>query len=277
MRKYAVLVIVMVGSCLLFLTGYNQQAKKVHMPDMLSFAHRGASSVAPENTRAAFAKGVELQADFLECDVHLSKDGELVIMHDDRVDRTTNASGYISDFTLAELRQLDAGSTYSKEFAGESIMTLDELLEEFYHQVGLLIELKNPQAYPGIEEKVATLLLGYEDVSSIILQSFDVESMRKMHELLPDLQVGVLIRPTDSFLSAKSIEDLTSFATFINFNVSFINKRMVDKIHAQGGKVLVWSKKDKRLLAKAHKYGVDGVITDFSNWPTNDPIYLVQE
>lgn len=277
MRKYVVLVIVMIGSCLLFLTGYNQQSKKVHMPDMLSFAHRGASSVAPENTRAAFAKGVELQADYLECDVHLSKDGELVIMHDDRVDRTTNASGYISDFTLAELRNLDVGSTYSEEFAGESIMTLNELIEEFYEQVGLLIELKNPQAYPGIEEKVVSLLLEYEDVSSIIIQSFDVESMRKIHALLPDLQVGVLIRPTESFLSTKSIEDLTSFATYINFNVSFVNKRMVNKIHDQGGKVLVWSKKDKKLVTKAQKYGVDGVITDFSNWPMDDPIYLVQE
>lgn len=267
----------MVGACLLMLVGYNDQTKRVHNPDMVSIAHRGASGFAPENTRSAFSKGVELQADYLECDIHLSKDGELIIMHDEKIDRTTSGSGFIKDYTLAELRELDAGSSFSEEFQGEQIMTLNELLDEFYEQIGLLIELKYPENYPGIEERVVSLLKNYEDLSSIIIQSFDVDSMKKIHTMLPELEVAVLVHPSESILSAKKLDELTSFASYINFNVSFLNKRMVDKVHERGGKVFVWSKKDKKLVAKAQKYGVDGIISDFTKWPIDEPIYLVQE
>ena len=277
MRRHHLLCMAFVGACLFLLVGFNDQMKRVHNPQMMSIAHRGASGLAPENTRSAFHKAVELRADYLEFDVHLSKDGELVIMHDERIDRTTNGSGYIKDLTLPELRLLDVGGLFSEDFRGESIMTLNELLEEFYDQVGLLIELKNPQSYPGIEEKVVALLMDYDDISSIIVQSFDVESMRKIHTLLPEIEVGILIHPSESILTAKKLDELTSFASYINFNVSFLSKRMVDNVHERGSKVLVWSKKDQRLVAKAQKFGVDGIISDFSTWPTDEPIYLVQE
>ena len=94
--------------------------------------------------------------------------------------------------------------------------------------------------------------------------------MRKVHGLLPDVHIAVLMKPTGLLLSSKKIEDLTSFATYIN-------KRIVDQIHSYGGKVLVWSKKDHLLIAKAFRYGVDGIITDFSKWPTNDSNLLVRE
>jgi len=277
MRKHNVVCMAIIGACLFLLVGFNDQTKRVHNPNLLSIAHRGASSLAPENTRSAFNKAVELRADYLECDVHLSKDGELIIMHDDKIDRTTNGSGYIKDLTLDELKVLDAGVAFSNEFQGEPIMTLNELLEEFYDQIGLLIELKNPQSYPGIEEKVVSLLMEYDDISSIIIQSFDVDSMKRIHTLLPEIKVAILVHPSESLLSAKKLDELTSFASYINFNVSFLSKKMVDNIHERDSKVLVWSKRDKRLVSKAQKFGVDGIISDFSIWPTEEPIYLVQE
>ncbi|MCG7345727.1 glycerophosphodiester phosphodiesterase [Sporosarcina sp. ACRSL] len=277
MRKHSLFCLAIVGACLFLLVGYNDQSKKVHHSKMISVAHRGASSLAPENTLAAFHKAVELRADYLETDVHLSKDGELIIMHDDKIDRTTNGSGYIKEMTLAELKELDAGGTFGREFEGESIITLNELLEEFYDQVGFLIELKNPKNYPGIEEKVVELVKDYYEFSSIIIQSFDADSMMKVHTLLPEIEVAVLIHPSESLLSAKRLDELTSFASYINFNVSFVSKRTVDNVHKRGSKVLVWSKKDKRLVSKAQKFGVDGIISDFSAWPTDEPIYLVQE
>ena len=244
---------------------------------MVSVAHRGASGYAPENTHAAFEKGLELGADFLEFDVHLSKDGELVIIHDDKVDRTTNGSGFVKDFTLEELKKLDAGGKFHKDFKGEQIITLEELFDDFYGKIGLLIEIKKPEIYPGIEEKVVALLEEYNDISSVVVQSFNVESMRKMHKLLPELQIAVLMKSTAVLPSSKGIQDLTSFATFINFNVSYVNKRVVDQVHKHGGKVLVWSAKDLRSVNKAYQYGVDGIITDFSSWPSEDSIFLAKE
>ncbi|WP_318616462.1 glycerophosphodiester phosphodiesterase [Sporosarcina sp. YIM B06819] len=268
----------LVSACLLLLVGFNEHPpKQVEMTGMISVAHRGASSYAPENTQAAFQKGLELGADFLECDVHLSKDGELIIMHDDKVDRTTNGKGFIKDYTLAELKELDAGVVFDPSFSGEKIITLDELLDEFYGEIGLLIEIKKSSLYPGIEEKVVALLEKHGDVSGIIVQSFDIESMRKIHSLLPELQIAILMKPSTLLPSTKRIEDLTSFATYINFNVSYINKRMVDRIHTYGGKVLVWSKKDQQLIAKAFQYGVDGIITDFSQWPVEEATFIARQ
>jgi glycerophosphoryl diester phosphodiesterase len=277
-KKKASCLTSLVSACLLLLVGFNEHPpKQLEMTGMISVAHRGASSYAPENTQAAFRKGLELGADFLECDVHLSKDSELIIMHDDKVDRTTNGTGFVKDYTLAELKELDAGITFGDSFSGEKIMTLDELLEEFYGEIGLLIEIKKSSLYPGIEEKVVELLKKYGNVNGVIVQSFDIESMRKMHSLLPELQIAILMQPSTLLPSSKRLEDLTSFATYINFNVSYINKRMVDRIHAYGGKVLVWSKKDQQLISKAFQYGVDGIITDFSQWPVEEPTFLARQ
>ena len=197
-------------------------------------------------------------------------------MHDDKVDRTTNGSGYVKDFTLAELKELDAGGKFHSSFAGEKIITLNELLDEFYGETGLLIEIKKPAMYPGIEEKVVALLSEYKNLNGIIIQSFDIESMRKMTMLLPDLEVALLMKPSVQHLSSQKISDLTSFATYINFNVSYVNKHVIDQIHNQGRKVLVWSTKNQRWVDKAYQYNVDGIITDFSIWPVEGPIQLVQ-
>ncbi|KAA0942115.1 glycerophosphodiester phosphodiesterase [Sporosarcina sp. ANT_H38] len=272
------LVFVFVSICMLLLVGYEARPfKAVDINGMISVAHRGASNYAPENTQSSFRKALELGADFLECDIHLSKDGELIIMHDDKVDRTTNGSGYVKNFTLAELKELDAGGEFHSSFAGEKIITLNELLDEFYGETGLLIEIKKPAMYPGIEEKVAVLLNEYKDLDSIIVQSFDIESMRTMNKLLPELEVALLMKPSIQSLSLQKIIDLTSFATYINFNVSYVNQRVIDQIHNQGGKVLVWSTKDQGWVNKAYQYGVDGIITDFSIWPVESPIQLVQD
>ena len=196
------LLFVFVSICMLLLVGYEARPfNHVEMNGMISVAHRGASNFAPENTQSAFRKALELGADFLECDVHLSKDGELIIMHDDKVDRTTNGSGYVKNFTLAELKELDAGGKFHASFAGEKIITLNELLDEFYGEVGLLIEIKKPSMYPGIEEKVVALLSEYKDLNSIIVQSFDIESMRKMNTLLPELEVAL----TDETIHSISV------------------------------------------------------------------------
>ncbi|MFB1081768.1 glycerophosphodiester phosphodiesterase [Jeotgalibacillus sp. JSM ZJ347] len=270
--------ITFIAACLILLVGYiSQPVKDVSVEGLISVAHRGAASYAPENTHAAFQKGIELGADFIEADVHLSKDGELIIMHDESVDRTTNGSGLIKNMTLEELKGLEAGSHFHPDYYGEPVITLNELMESFYGQVGLLIEIKHPALYPGIEEKVVEVLSQYPATESVIVQSFDIDAMKRIHELDSDLQIAVLMKASFVPVSLWQLDDLTSFATYINFNISSVVKRTVDEIHARGGKVLVWSKKDKRLIQKAVSYGVDGIITDFSRWPVEEDVQAVTE
>ena len=119
---------------------------------IMNIAHRGASGYAPENTLAAFDKAVEMQADYIEIDVQLSKDDLPVVIHDDTLDRTTNGTGNISAYTLQELKSLDAGSWFDKKYAGEKIPSLNEVLEMYGEKINILIELKSPELYPGVEE-----------------------------------------------------------------------------------------------------------------------------
>lgn len=269
----------LVGACMLLLVGYKEEYPTNYSiaDQVLSVAHRGASAYAPENTRAAFRKGVELGADLLELDVHLSKDGELIIIHDEKIDRTTNGQGFVSDFILTELKELDAGGKFHEDFTGEQLLTLDEVMDEFYGQIGLLIEIKKPFLNRGIEEKVVAVLRQYTDLSSIVVQSFDVESLKKIHKLLPELQIAVLMKPSVFLPSSKKIQDLASFATYINFNISYVNERIVSEVHRYGGKVFVWSVKDRKSADKAIQYGVDGMITDTLEWPIENVLYVVNE
>lgn len=103
---------------------------------MYTIAHRGASGYAPENTFAAFDIAAEMNADFIELDVQLTKDGQIVVIHDDKVDRTTDGSGFVKDFTLKKLQSLDAGSWYGAEFKGERIPLLEEVLKRYHSKIG---------------------------------------------------------------------------------------------------------------------------------------------
>src|SRR5512136_2058667 len=126
---------------------------------VLRVGHRGARGHAPENTLASFDLAVEMGVNVVETDVHLSKDGEVVLIHDHTVDRTTNGHGFVKDLTLAELKQLDAGAWFDPRFAGEGVLTLGELLAWAHNRVGVAIEIKNgPIYYPGIAEKIIRLL-----------------------------------------------------------------------------------------------------------------------
>ena len=158
------------------------------------YAHRGASAYAPENTEAAFRKALEMQAGGIETDVQLSKDGRVVVCHDENVDRVSNGSGYIKDLTLQELKALDFGSWFSDEFRGECILTLGELLVMLQEWDGILnIELKQgPMQYEGLEAKVVDILHDYNRIDKTIISSFNHYSLRTIKDLQPSLKIGLL-------------------------------------------------------------------------------------
>ena len=160
----------------------------------LIIAHRGASSRAPENTMASFRKAVELGADAIELDVHRSKDGYLMVCHDERVDRTSNGKGYIKDFTLRELKSLDAGRWIGEEFKGERMPLLEEVLElVLKNNILLNIELKNgPIFYEGIERDVINLVKNYGLVDETIISSFNHYSLLQVKGIEPRIKTGIL-------------------------------------------------------------------------------------
>jgi glycerophosphoryl diester phosphodiesterase len=200
----------------------------------------------------------------------VSKDGELIVMHDPTVDRTTNGTGYIKDLTLVELRSLDAGSFFDPEFAGEKIPTLSEVLDEFRGTIGILIEIKAPLLYPDIEEKIADELIKRNmhkpENGKVIVQGFYFPSLKEFHELLPEVPVGVLTQTNDQ-LTDEALEDYRTYADYVNPVLGTVTPELVERIHGEGMKTMAWTvgwrPEQTQPLLEAR---VDGIITDRIDW-----------
>src|SRR5690606_33452984 len=122
----------------------------------------------------------------------------------------------------------------------EKIITLGELLEEFKDEIGIIIEIKNPNLYPGIEGKIADQIK-QSRAENIIIQSFDVDSLKKIHQLIPQVPIGVLISRANHPLSEKKLDDISTFATYVNYNIKYLNAFTVSKIHKRDKKILAWT------------------------------------
>ncbi|MCM2578575.1 glycerophosphodiester phosphodiesterase [Streptomyces meridianus] len=241
-------------------------------------AHRGASAYAPENTLAAVDKADDLGITWVENDVQRTKDGELVVMHDTNLTRTTNvedvfpdrAPWKVSDFTLAEIKKLDAGSWFSAEYRNERVPTLEQYLDEVEdNDQRLLLELKAPELYPGIELQTLDELkregwLNRTHVSrKLIVQSFNADSVRTVHTLRSDVKTG--------FLGTPAVADLPKYAEFsdqINPNHGSVTPDYVDAVHAVKGvhgkpfELFTWTVNDVSTAARLADMGVDGIITN---------------
>src|SRR3970040_167766 len=162
------------------------------MPKPWLIAHRGASGTAPENTMAAFRRAIELGANFIETDLQLTRDAHLVAIHDVTLERTTNGHGTVRDHTLAELRQLDAGSWFSPEFAGEKIPTMDEIFGLAREaDVVFFLELKADVLW-GVEHKLAHALRQSGEAARTMVLSFHDRILANVHRLDPTLMTGFL-------------------------------------------------------------------------------------
>lgn len=229
----------------------------------LIFGHRGASGYAPENTLEAFQLAVQQGADGVELDVHLTRDGELAVAHDERVDRVSDGVGRICDMTLKELKKLRFNATHP-EYEGAQMPTLREVYE-LLKPAGLQInlEIKNGvYAYPGIEEKCLALAaeMGMED--RILYSSFNHYSMRRIKKLKPDALCGLLydcclINPWD-YAKAIGVDAL---------HPSFPELHLVpdecDKAHALGLQVNTWTVNDERYMRMCVDAGADIIITNY--------------
>lgn len=243
-----------------------KRGKRDHK-DVLVIAHRGASGYAPENTIASFDEAVRLGADFIELDIQLSKDGELVVIHDLTVDRTTNGSGEVKNYTFAELQTLDAGSWFHPKFAGEKIQKLTTILDRYKGKVGFFIELKSPSLYPGIEDKLAKILKGKQlDGDQVLIQSFDTAAIKKIRDILPHVKTGVLVKFSVKGVSNEDLRQLSTFVDFINPNKRLVTKSLVKRVHHYGMKICPYTVRDQGSVQFLLNTGVDGIVTDYPDY-----------
>lgn len=232
-------------------------------------AHRGATAYAPENTIAGFDLAVDMKADYIEIDVQRSKDGELVLIHDTTVDRTTNGTGKVGNLTFEQLQSLDAGSWKSAQFAGEKIPTFEEILDRYHVKVGILIELKAPELYPGIEEQVAEALkernLDKPQNEKIIIQSFNFESMKKMDQLLPIVPIGVLTS-NRAHTTPEALQEFATYADWFNPSYGIVTEELVNQVHSLGMQIGSWTVRSQEAADFLFEMGVDAIISDYPDY-----------
>lgn len=238
--------------------------------DISIVAHRGASGYAPENTMAAFEKALQMNSDYLELDIQMTNDGKLVVIHDPTVDRTTNGTGEVHQYTYEELRNLDAGGWFHKNFSGQYIPTLEEVIETYKNKMGLLIEIKNPLKYPNLIPKLEEVLTKcHVDCpmnNEIIIQSFDFEWLEQFHKRLPKIPLGLLVKYRLHGVSNVQLRDWSSFIQYINPNKALVTKNLVKRIHAYHMKVMPYTVRDKKSIKSLLDAKVDGIITDFPDY-----------
>ncbi|RIW29589.1 glycerophosphodiester phosphodiesterase [Bacillus salacetis] len=248
------------------LNGITESLVGKQADDTLIVAHRGASALAPENTISAFDMAVSLGADYIEVDVQMTKDGMLVAMHDVTVNRTTNGSGRIKSLTYEELAALDAGSWFSPKFKGERVPALETILERYIGRIGILIEIKHPSIYPGIEEELASALSNKlpEDgpPSPLIVQSFDRQSIQEFHRLLPVIPTGIIVGDSE-FSSGEDLFAIDGFATFINPKAALVDADFMQRAKERNLNVLTWTVSDSKTAQSLRNLNVNGIITNY--------------
>ena len=233
---------------------------------MLVIAHRGSSGSAPENTMVAFRMAVEAGVDMIELDVRMTKDCELVVLHDRSLRRTTNGSGYIWDRMLAELRSLDAGSWYAPRFKGERILSLREVLDALPPAVGFNIEVKtdgDPRKRIPLEESCVLAVRGQKVERRVLISSFDHRFLQRLHKVDPALPTGALYLPVrDVGRKPSTIARNAGTSAFI-CSRSHLRKSFVKDSHQHDITIASYVVNTLRHLAKVRRFGVDAVITDF--------------
>jgi glycerophosphoryl diester phosphodiesterase len=223
-------------------------------------AHRGASGHAPENTFAAFQRAVELGGTFIETDLHVTRDGRFVAIHDDTVERTTNGSGDVCNFTLDELREVDAGMWFDRAFMGERIPTLEEILEfSREHDVVFYLELKYAAVW-GMDHALVAALQKAQSAPRTIVISFDPATLTPLRRLDPSIMTGLLVEDAkpDSIQAAIDLG-----ARQLCPRVSSVTPELVEKAHRADLQVVTWTANTLADMRAMMAAGVDGIMTDF--------------
>ncbi|MCF7755408.1 glycerophosphodiester phosphodiesterase [Paenibacillus xylanexedens] len=215
----------------------------------LCVAHRGFSSIAPENTMAAFLMAMERpEVQWMELDVQLSRDGVPVVIHDFTVDRTTNGKGLVRETDWADLQRLDAGAWKNKSYKGERIPALSELLDRSCGRVRLNIELKTQgDMYPGLPAAVIHEVRKRHMQNDVVITSFEPAALIEVKKLAPEIQTGLIIdaRPGDLLTALRKIN-----CTFLSIGYTNVDKSLMNEMRSAGIRVMAWTVDDKTIMKK---------------------------
>jgi len=221
-------------------------------PALLCIGHRGAMGHEPENTLRSIRKAMELGAWYVEVDVH-NVDGHLVVFHDDRLERTTNGTGYLCEQSFTVLRSLDAGG-------GQRIPTLEEVCEVIDAKASLNIELKGPHTAAPVARLISTLIDNGWQKDAILVSSFNHRELVEMKRLNREVKLGALICGL-LVDDAKFAEDLGAYS--VHPSLDFVDQRFVDDAHTRGLKVYIYAVDHPQDIRRMHQLGVDGVFTGY--------------
>ena len=236
----------------------------LHWRSPLIFAHRGASAHAPENTIAAFELAIQKKADVVELDTKLTSDEQVVVIHDQKVDRTTDGSGKVNNLPLAALRELDAGSHFGEDFQNEPIPTLEEALEVCAGKIFINIELTNHMTpFDTLAKKVSQLIAHFALENHILTSSFHPIPIRTFHQLSPTIPTGFLAKSGPAgFLSRSWLGRAIVHYQAIHPEKSDVSPNLVKKAHKYGQRVYPFTVNAPEEMAKLFNMRVDGIITD---------------
>lgn len=225
-------------------------------------AHRGDSAHAPENTLSAFQMADEKGADAIEFDVKLSRDGHVIVIHDQTVERTTNGQGDVRHLPLADLQELNAGVRFDTQFPSEHIPTLEEVFETIGKHLHMNVELTN-YATPGdaLIPKVTELVRKHNMQARVLFSSFFPHNLRKAQKLLPDVPCGLLAWVGPAGFPARAWGwRRVMYALHPHF--SSVDAGLVSRLHAAGKRVHVWTVNSKADMIRLAAMGIDGIFTD---------------
>ena len=244
---------------------------------VLNIGHRGASAYAPEHTFAAYDLALEQGADYIEIDLQMTADGELVALHDKTLNRTADAPegvperycrGLVSKKTLEQIKMCDAGSWFSPEYAGEQIPTLEEIFQRYGTSVNYYIETKNPEAAPGMEEELLDLMEEYdltepaEENWQVLIQSFSAESLMTIHEMNEDLPLIQLYWAGTSKSIQRDLDAVSEYAVGIGPYKRDVDAALVEAAHEHCLAVHPYTVNTVEEMEELISLGVDGMFTN---------------
>lgn len=262
--------------CVAFFFNFDEQ-ELLNSSEMLIIAHRGASGYDPEHTMPSYDLAIEKNVDYIEIDLQMTKDGVLVAMHDDKVDRTTNGAGGVKDYTGQQLKKLDAGSWFnatntqnaSEKYNNLHVPSLHEIIEKYGDKVNYYRETKSPLKYPGMEESLLNVLSEYgllDEVTvsgKVVIQSYSADSLKQIHSKNEEIPLIQLQGFTDqASISKKEIEEIKAYAVGIGVNVNSLNRKYINEVIDNELLLHAYTVNEYSELKKMKSCEVDGVFTD---------------